>query len=449
MAKTNKVGRIAKGLMVIAMGYGAALPLQAESPPIGDHITMYAGQALVQSAPGPIKRIAVGDGKTLEVKNVGTRELVLIGQRAGDTSIQLWLANGEQRSISVHVTAGNGEQMAESVRQMLGNDPAFTVSAAGNNVVVAGGNLSPGQAAAVESIHKLYPDVINLTSADPVAMKPTVLMQVRIMEFDKKAMHDIGINWDTQIDGPSAGLAHEWQTNPYFRVYPGSPGVGPSLPTAGGGVLNNPLPIRGTASYAGILTSITSRINLAMQTGNAWELATPQLSAKSGGAADFLVGGQVPIPTSSTLGTTTVEYKDYGIKLHLEPLVNANGDISAKIETELSKIDPSVTVGPYPGFITRRANTEMNVHEGDTIVISGLIDANASNTLDKMPGLGQVPILGELFRSRSFQANRTDLVVFVTPYVIDAQSQKNKDLIKHSDDLKQQFHQEVGADIVD
>jgi pilus assembly protein CpaC len=435
------MGRISKGLMVIAMGYGAILPLQAESPPIGDHITMYAGQALVQSAPGPIKRVAVGDGKTLEVKNVGTRELVLIGQRAGDTSIQLWLANGEQRSVSVHVTAGNGEQMAESVRQMLGNDPAFTVSVAGNNVVVTGGNLSPGQAAAVESIHKLYPDVINLTSADPVAMKPTVLMQVRIMEFDKKAMHDIGIKWDTQIQGPGGGLLHDWQTNPYFRVIPPDPGLA--------NLDKFPLHVPGTPSYFGIATTIGSRINLAMQTGNAWELATPQLSAKSGGSADFLVGGQVPIPTSSTLGTTTVEYKDYGIKLHLEPLVNANGDISAKIETELSKIDPSVMVGPYPGFITRRANTEMNVHEGETIVISGLIDANASNTLDKMPGLGQIPILGELFRSRSFQANRTDLVVFVTPYVIDAQSQKNKDLVKHSDDLNQKFHQEVGADIVD
>ena len=441
MAKTNRLGRIAKGLMFVAMAYGAALPLQAESPQITDHVTMYAGQALVQSAPGPIKRIAVGDGKTLEVKNVGTRELVLIGQRAGDTSIQLWMASGEQRSISVHVTAGNGEQMAESVRQMLGNDPAFTVSAAGNNVVVTGSNLSPGQAAAVDSIHKLYPDVINLTSADPVAMKPTVLMQVRIMEFDKKAMHDIGIKWDTQVQGPVGGLLHDWQTNPYYRVIPPDPGLA--------NLDKFPLRVPGTPSYFGIASTIGSKINLAMQTGNAWELATPQLSAKSGGAADFLVGGQVPIPTSSTLGTTTVEYKDYGIKLHLEPLVNANGDISAKIETELSKIDPSVMVGPYPGFITRRANTEMNVHEGETIVISGLIDANASNTLDKMPGLGQIPVLGELFRSRNFQANRTDLVVFVTPYVIDSQDQRNKDLIKHSDDLNQQFHQEVGTDIVD
>jgi len=420
-----------------------------EPPVVGDQLNMYAGQALVQSAPGAVKRIAVGDGKMIEVKPVGTRELVFIASKAGDTSIQLWMSNGDQRSINVHITEGNSEQAAEAVRQMIGQSDDIQVNAVGNSVVVTGNNLPAGDVARVDAIKKVYPQVMNMTSANPVQMQPTVMMQVRIMEFDKKAMHNIGIKWDEAINGPSAGLAHEWQTNPYFRVFPGSPSVGSSLPTVAGVAQSAPLPISGTASYAGILTSITSSINLAMQTGNAWELATPQLSAKSGGSADFLVGGQVPVPTSSALGEVTVEYKDYGIKLHLEPVVNAEGDISAKIETELSKIDPSLVIQGYPAFLTRRANTEVNVHEGDTIVISGLVDSNAANTIDKLPGLGQIPVLGELFRSRSFQANKTDLVVFVTPYVIDAQSKKNKDLIKHSDDMRDGFKTETGTDIVD
>jgi pilus assembly protein CpaC len=433
-------------LVLTALACGLA---SADSPPVGEFLSMYAGQALVQSAPGALKRVAVGDGNLLTVKNVGARELVFIATKPGDTSVQLWMANGQQKSVTVHITAGNSEQTAEAVRQMVGESDNIQVSVAGNSVVVTGSNVSTGDAARIEAIKKQYPDVLNLTSTNPVQMQPTILMQVRIMEFDKKAMHDVGIKWDDAINGPSAGLAHEWQTNPYFRVYPGSPVVGTTLPVTGSAGNGMPLPIRGTASYAGLLTSITSSINLAMQTGNAWELATPQLSAKSGGTADFLVGGQIPIPTSSTLGTTTVEYKDYGIKLHLEPVVNADGDISAKIETELSKIDPSIVVQGYPAFLTRRANTEVNVHEGDTIVISGLVDSNAANTMDKVPGLGQIPILGELFRSRSFQANKTDLVVFVTPYVIDSKAQKNQDLIKHSDDLRDGFRNDVGADIVD
>jgi len=435
------------GIALLSCGSSLAL---AESKVIRNEVTLYAGEAKVQNAPGPLSRIAVGDGKVLGVKIVGQQELVMIGEKPGDTSIHLWMADGSQRDIAVHVTAGNSEQVTEAVRQMLGDDKNITVTPIGGNVIVTGSNLSAAAVANIEAIRKIYPQVLNFAGTNPVQMQPMVLMQVRIMEFDKKAMHSIGIKWDNAIDGPSAGLAREWQTNPYYRVIPGTPGglagIGASLPTTQPGI--NPIPLPGTASYFGLITSITSRINLAMQTGNAWELATPQLSARSGGAADFLVGGQVPIPTSSAFGQTTVEYKDYGIKLHLEPLVNAEGDISAKIETEISKIDPSITVQGFPGFLTRRANTELNVHEGDTIVISGLVDANAAKTVDKVPGLGQIPVLGELFKSRAFQANRTDLVVFVTPFVIDANSKRNQDLIKHSDQLRDDFRKNAGADIV-
>ena len=423
---------------------------RAGSMSIPDTVTLYAGQAMVQNAPGPLQRIAVGDGKVLNVKIVGERELVMIGEKPGETSMQLWMADGSQRNITVHVTLGNSEQLAESVRQMLGDDKNVSVTPINGNVIVSGTNLSAAEAANIEAIRKVYPQVLNFSSTDPVQMRPMVLMQVRIMEFDKKAMHEIGIKWDQAIDGPTAGVAHEWATNPYFRVLPGTTGglngIGAQLPTTQPAI--SPIRVPGTAGYFGLITSITSKINLAMQTGNAWELATPQLSARSGGTADFLVGGQVPIPVSSAFGQTTVEYKDYGIKLHVEPLVNADGDISAKIETEISKIDPAIVVAGFPGFLTRRGNTELNVHEGDTIVISGLVDANAAKTIDKVPGLGQIPVLGELFKSRAFQANRTDLVVFVTPYLIDARSKRNQELVKHSDDLRRDFIDNAGADIV-
>lgn len=440
--------------VLLMMGAGplhaAADPAETQPGLIADEVKLYAGQVLVQQAPGPVKRIAVGDGKVISVKVIGTRELVIIGEKAGDTSMQLWMTDGGQKSIAVQVTPGNLDQVVETVRQMLGDDKSLTVTPIGGNVIVTGSNLSPANMANIDAIHKIYPQVLNLASTNPVQMRPMVLMQVRIMEFDKKAMHDIGIKWDDAIDGPTAGLAREWATNPYFRVIPGTPsgvgGIGGSLPTSQPGI--TPVPLPGTAGYFGLITSITSRINLAMQTGNAWELATPQLSARSGGAADFLVGGQVPVPTSNAFGQITVEYKDYGIKLHLEPVVNAQGDISAKIETEISKIDPTVIIQGFPGFLTRRANTELNVHEDDTIVISGLVDANAANTIDKVPGLGQVPILGELFKSRAFQASRTDLVVFVTPHVIDPGSKHNQELIERSNRMREDFIANAGADIV-
>ncbi|WP_249039256.1 type II and III secretion system protein family protein [Fulvimonas soli] len=417
---------------------------RAEAPAIPDAVNMYVGQALVQSAPGPLKRVAVGDGKLLEVKALGSRELVLIAQKPGDTSLQLWMQDGSQRSVAVHVGVGNSDQAAELVKRLLERSPAISVNSVAGSVVLTGSNLSPADMAQVAAIKKLYPQVVDFTTANAVEMKPMVMMQVRIMEFDKKAMNEIGIKWDTMIDGPSGGLVHDWQTNPYYRITSG--GFAGTFPGGGDGL---PLRVPGTASYFGITTSITSKINLMMQTGNAWELATPQLAARSGGVADFLVGGEVPIPITQAFGETTVEYKQYGIKLHIEPVVNSQGDIATNLETEISRIDPSINVQGYPGFITRRASAEVNVHEGQTIVISGLVDATASKTFDKVPGLGQIPILGALFRSRNFQSNRTDLVIFVTPVVVDADSPSNRALIEKSDHLRDDMRKTAGADVVD
>src|SRR5581483_6858027 len=191
---------------LVAITFGSALA-HADSKVIPNNVTLYAGQALVQNAPGPLERIAVGDGKVLEVKIIGERELVMIGEKPGETSLQLWMTDGRQRSIGVHVTLGNSEQLAETVRQMLGDDKNVTITPVNGNVIVSGTNLSASEVANIESIRKMYPQVLNFARAGPVEMRPTVLMQVRIMEFDKKAMTDIGIKWDNAIDGPTAGVA--------------------------------------------------------------------------------------------------------------------------------------------------------------------------------------------------------------------------------------------------
>ncbi|RAO77439.1 type II and III secretion system protein family protein [Dyella jiangningensis] len=443
IGKTLLLGMLVAGVGASAEPSTAAVPSATKIIP--DTVSMYAGQALVQQAPGALSRVAVGDGKLLQVKVIGTKEMVMIANEPGDTSVQLWMTDGTQRSVSVHVVAGNADQAADLVGRLVGDGSGIRVNAVGGNVVMTGNDLSPGDVAKVAAIKKLYPQVLDFTSANAVDMKPMVMMQVRIMEFDKKAMSDLGIKWDSMIAGPGGGLVHDWVTNPFYRLTdPAFKGI-----DAAGQAVQLPLRVPGTASYFGIATSIGSQINIMEQTGNAWELAAPQLAARSGGIADFLVGGEVPIPITQGLGETTVEYKQYGIKLHIAPIVSATGDISTDIETEISRIDPSVNVQGYPGFITRRASAQLNVHEGDSIVISGLVDATASKTFDKVPGLGDVPILGSLFRSRNFQRNRTDLVIFVTPVVIDASSPRNHELIEKSDRLRDDMRKVAGSDIVD
>lgn len=438
-----RVRWLASGLLALA--WICAGPAHAEAPMVADTVAMYAGQALVQSAPGPLRRVAVGNGKLLQVKTIGQREMVLIASQPGDTSLQLWMADGSQRSVSVHIGVGNTDETAQMIGKLLGGSSAIRTESIDGNVVLTGRNLSPEDLAHIAAIKKIYPQVLDFTSANAVPMRPMVMMQVRIMEFDKKAMNQLGIKWDSMIAGPGGGLVHDWVTNPLYRMTPpGFQGI-----DAAGQPAQLPLRVPGTASYFGIATSIASQIDLMEQNGNAWELAAPQLAARSGGVADFLVGGEVPIPVSQAFGETTVEYKPYGIKLHVAPVVNSAGDISTDLETEISHIDPSVTVQGYPGFVTRRANAQLNVHTGDTIVISGLVDASAAKSFDEVPGLGHVPILGALFRSRNFQRNRTDLVIFVTPVVVNAASPSNRQLIDKSDRLRGDLGKAAGNDILD
>lgn len=415
-----------------------------------DALDMYVGQALVRSTEAPVKRVAIGSGKLLEVHTIGARQLVLIADGPGDTSLELWFANGTQRSVSVHIGHGNAAQLSDVVRALLGGTPGVTVMPLGGNVVVTGTSLPLDAINRIAAVQKLYPQVISFATANPVQTQPMVLMKVRIMEFKKSSLSELGIQWDQVINGPSGGLVHDWKTNPGYRVYGDSNSGG-----SGGGdyfsQLSPPLPLRvpGTWSYFGIATAITSKIELMENTGNAWELASPQLAARSGGKADFLVGGEVPIPVSTGLGQTSVTYHDYGIKLNIAPLVGPDGNVQADVSTEVSKIDNSNKVGDYPAFTVDRASSQVDLHSGDTLVISGLLDATGSKAYQKLPGLGDLPILGALFRSRAFQANRTELVIFITPTVIKPDSPENARLIQRSDQMKQDFSRTIGGAIVD
>lgn len=399
--------------------------------------TVYAGEAVVRRVPGTLRRIAVGDGEVLSVFSVGKSELVMIGTKPGDTNVHLWMADGSQRDVNVTVTGGKSEGVAETVRELLGNTPGITVRAIGANVVISGTDVDAPTTAKIQALQKLYPQVLNFAGADPVGMRPMVQMDVNIMEFNKDAVEDLGIRWDTTIAGPLGGLIRDVTTNDYFRVLPEDnetfEDVKDNLP--------NRLP--GPQGYFGIATTIGSQINLLMSRGKAWVLAQPKLSAKSGSSASFLVGGEVPIVVPSVLGQTQIEYKEYGIRLNINPTVNSSNQVNTSIMAEVSRIDPSVSVQGVPGFLTRRAETEINVVAGQTIVISGLLDREASKSVDKLPILGDIPILGKLFRSDAFRGNKTELVIFVTPRIISPTTPENLQQLQQGESMEQSLQDEI------
>ena len=237
-------------------------------------------------------------------------------------------------------------------------------------------------------------------------MEKMVRMRVRMIEFRKSALTRLGIDWADAINGPTFGVAGDVLSNSLFR------------PTAQG-LEGLPLAVDPLATYFGIASNLTSRINAMAADGDARILAEPVLSGTNGGVASFLAGGEVPYPTIGSNGESIVDFKEYGIRLEVQPRIDSGGNVQANIQTEISQLDPAVTVQGAPGLLTRRANTEVNVRSGETIVISGLLSSEASKDITRLPGIGRLPILGRLFRSDNIRNNVSELVIFITPEVIE------------------------------
>jgi pilus assembly protein CpaC len=430
-------------VLFVAAAFGLVGVSNAQMTTLPNQLNMYGGQVLVHTSTRPLARVAVGNGDVLEVTTIEKRQLVLIAGagKTGETTVHLWYEDGGQRSIQVIVNAKDISATSAALRQMLGPDSTAQISDVAGNVVVSG-ELRPEDAAQIEAIKTLFPNVIDLSTTDLVAMQPMVLMDVRIMEVKRDGLRKLGIAWQNQIDGPIGAAIKDISTNDFYRVVPK------------GGVFDDiiddlPDRINPMQSYFGIATSIASKINLLTQTGNAYELASPQLSARSGGVATFLAGGEIPLPLVGAFGQTSVEFKEYGIRMNIQPVVNRNNEISATIMTEISKLDRSVEVAGIPGLLTRKTETEFNVRDNETIVLSGLVDIEGSKGFSGIPGLANIPILGRLFRSDDFNKGRTDLVVFVTPRVITPDHELNIDAIQKSDRLLEEFEETIGSEIFD
>ncbi len=259
---------------------------------------------------------------------------------------------------------------------------------------------------------------IHVLERDPetrVRMETMVRMRVRIVEFRKSALRKLGIDWSKEITGPTLGLIGDAISSKLYR---------PPVEQALGAAADLPLTIKPFSTYFGLATAITSRINYLASTGDAVTLAEPTLSCVNGGTASFLSGGEVPYPVVGANGQVSIEFKEYGIRLNISPRVDEAGEIRTRILTEVSQIDPAVSVQGAPGLLTRRAQTEVNVLEGQTIVIAGLLSAENGNDVDKVPGLGDIPVLGGLFRTTNRSRRLTELVIFITPELDDPRTMR-------------------------
>jgi pilus assembly protein CpaC len=388
------------------------------SPAVGfaGEIDMFTGETRVISEPNA-GRLAVGNGKALSAAVLDDKEILLIANEVGVSSLHIWTRDGRNRRLKVNIQPGDVDRVTREVAAFLSAIPNTKASIIGDKVIVEGDNLSDRDLAKIDLLAKRYPQIVNFTNQ--IGWEKMIVLDVKVVEFPTTALKEIGLKW-----GATGGVAIGGVWSPFRRgndgpyqinIQTGTTNPVPIVDPGGSGSI--PL----TSSFnllSGLNMGLNAQLNLMEQNGTAVILAQPTLSARSGAKATFLAGGEFPYSVSNINGTTIV-FKPYGIRLVIEPRVDHNGVVRAKIMSEVSDIDTSIATTSGPALRTRMTETEFNVMDGGTIVLSGLLKRDVSTSIDKVPFLGDIPVLGALFRSKRFQNNETELVVFVTPVVVD------------------------------
>lgn len=393
---------------------------------------MFKGEICVIPVRGKVRRVAIGNGDLVNA-SVVDRQLLLLAQMPGETSLVVWTDQGVAINTKISISTRDRDATLRRLQRSLGFVHGLDIDASGRRLIVRG-KVHQEQVKLLASALDGLTEVINLVEVDEgPALKKTVHFKVDILEISKSAERSLGIRWDSEINGPQGALTV------------GAVGTGRN---AGGHDTGSTALDKASSlakgTYFGIATTIASKINILAANGDAFILGQPELNSRSGGKATFLSGGEVPIPVSAGFGAQDVVYKEYGIRLEIAPTVDANNVISADLMTEISQIDASVKVKNFPSFLTRRSTTQVSVRSGETFAIAGLVSADAFNSVDKVPGLGDIPILGQLFKSSSFRSHKSDLVVLVTPYVFDAESPTNTSLMNRGADIDSGLRHSVG-----
>jgi len=428
------------------LALGAFGPANAVDQYAG-RLSVDVGRTLVVDTPD-VDRVALGTGGLVDVRafpEIG--EILLIGRESGVTDLRIWDTDGNDTRYRLKVGAAASESeprvRAEELSKLFQGASGIRVVKLGEQgVAITGQATRQIDYKRASTLASQFSEVTNQVKQPKLTRKATILIEARVLEVARNNLDKIGINWGNSLNGPIFAWLSDWDTNSVFR---------PSLPdslqlTGGGGSLPSDV---GSNTFAGWAGSWESTINLLREDGVAKVLAKPKLTTISGQSASFQSGGEVPVQTVNDEGEASITYRDFGVSLDIEPRANANGLIRTKLKVEVSALDDSIAINGQPGLTTRSTETVMNGREGRSMVISGLFNQQKSKDVDAVPGLGSIPVIGELFKSRTFRDQRTELVIIVTPYLVTPDSPRMKKMKNKASDLKQEAKNELEYSIYD
>lgn len=390
-------------------------------------VVISIGRGELISIPGRMADVFIADDAIADVQVKSQRQLYVFGKAGGETTI--YASNSAGDVIwSANIRVGSNISSVDQMLALAMPQAKVNVATMGTNTVLLTGTVAaPEDAAEAERLVQAFlGDDMNVITRLKTATPLQVNLQVRFAEVSRSLVREIGANIQSfdGTDGLQFGIGTG--RGAAFSVTPGGLGTFTNVTEVTEGLTGIETTGAGGATVAAIGKffglDLVGALDLAETQGLATTLSTPNLTALSGETADFLAGGEIPIPTSAGLGATAIEYRQFGVSLTYTPTVLANGRISMRVRPEISELSNAGAIEvdgfSIPAFTTRRAETTIELGSGQSFMIAGLLSNTSQRALSKTPGAGDIPILGNLFRSRSFNKGETELVIVVTPYLV-------------------------------
>ena len=421
---------------------------QESSEPQSLHLLV--GRSLVITSPARIKRVSLADPEIAEAIVVSPTQVLVNGKKPGGVSLLLWDETDQSQAFEVSVDI-DVLGLSQKIHEVFPSENVHIDTS--KDVVILTGKISSSAVAdkILEVVKGAAPKVTSMMEVPP-PLTGEILLQVRFAEVDRTALTQLGFNFLSTGLGKTIGSittqqfggSSSWNLSDTFPVR------GPQ------GNPSEQFQVQQTIANALNIFLFNPNIHFgvviqALQAKNLFQiLAEPNLMTESGKEANFLAGGEFPYPTLQSSGTggggnaVTIQFKEFGIRLAFTPILAADGMIHLKVKPEVSALDfsNSVTVNGFvmPALSTRRVESEMTLADGQTFAIAGLVDNRVTELMSKIPGIGDIPILGKLFHSKSFNKSKNELLVIVTPHIVRP---LNPDQVPHGPNFPQPFLDQI------
>jgi pilus assembly protein CpaC len=409
----------------------AAAPSSPASATLEDStndLSVTVGKTVLVDCAQPIARVAIGLGDIAEASAVSPTEIMVNGKTPGETSLIIWDIHGGRQFFNVTVrpmSTLSGDNLDAVRRELRTELPGQTIKVSydNNNIFLRGDVRDLTSSDRAVKIASTAGKVVNLLSVDVPSSDPQILLKVRFAAVSRSLEKELGINF---FDLGAANAVGGVSTGQYSPPSIGVPGTSSAESIGTGtavGDFSNELNL--LAFIPGL--DLGATIQALEQKGLVETLAEPNVMATNGHEASFLAGGEFPYPVvqgTSAGGSTavTIQFKEYGIRLNFIPTITPRGSIRLQVAPEVSELDYTneVEISGFevPGITSRKVNTEVELRDGQSFVIGGLLDKEETETFDKIPFLGDIPILGKLFQSMTRTKNDTELIVIVTPEIV-------------------------------